>query len=181
MTVRRWVLVGSGAVAAAVICTGVGLYLWAASYEPFTGVTGDGPRAGVVRFVDPAEGSDGRRVFFVRASKRGANAEFDLVAKPRWGVTVVGVARSRFPSNAPRVEPVSLLGWTYNAIPRPRRAHEFRVGTWNRVLVHYRTYCADDAHGSTMSVSQLTLRYRYLKWFERTQTIDLPAALTLTC
>ena len=164
---RRRLLVACGAAAAVSIAAVVGLYLWAASYRPFGEVQGAGPRAGVVRVVEPG-GSDRRRAFVVRPGPRGANVQLDVVTRPRWGFTLVGVDS---PPASPEggVGPVAILG--RSALP----------GSVLRLLVHYRAGCRDMSPGTEASTSELRLRYRYLHWFERTQTVELPVSVTVRC
>jgi hypothetical protein len=49
------------------------------------------------------------------------------------------------------------------------------------VFVRYRLNCRRTVHGSSSSDSTLELRYRYLGHFTHSQTLDLPAALTIIC
>lgn len=176
---RPWRLRLVLGLALAVVATGLGAYFWVASYRPFGTVDGSGPRAGIDRTVDPATGSGGKIVYFVRRGSEGATVELDILASPRWGVRLVGIDTDA-PSGA-GLAPTAIAGWAYEAIPTPRPFRAFRLRSWNRLLVHFRASCRFMGPGTATSIDRLTLRYRYLHRFERSQTVELPAALTLRC
>lgn len=181
------VAAGSLAVVAAATCGG--LYLWLRSYAPLgTLPTGFAPGPGVGAAIQPAAGSGGKEVYFP-AYRHGKtfDAAFTLRDDGRFAVTVTGIVAE--PEGAPPwIGPVDLLATdSRSASADPARTHPFHEvrlspGSTAVLVARFQPVCPK-GHGRSADVftDRLRLRYRYLRVFERTQTVVLPFAVTLRC
>ena len=187
-TRRRIVLVASVLVLLAALGAVGGLYAWVRAYTPLD-VFGDGPGHGVVATREPALGSGGRRVFLVRdRSDHVAEAHFSLTNVGRWPITIESVVVPPHTLYGPSVYPVALRR---QAGQRRYRGYDIPTAPFTptrlghhqllELFVRYRLNCSHAAHDTSSSNATLELRYRYLGHFVRTQTLQLPAALTLVC
>ncbi|HET7567730.1 MAG TPA: hypothetical protein VFJ91_07060 [Gaiellaceae bacterium] len=163
--------------------------LWARTYTPLEGTTGAfAPGPGVGAAIPPAVGSGGREVFFpVYRKGRDFAASFTLHNSGHFAVTVQGLVPAT-PQTPPWVGPVALLSTESvssnapAAHTRPFRPLRLEAGDTAVVVARFRLLCPS-GHRQLPSVfaDSLQLRYRYLRWFSRTETVRLPFAVTLRC
>jgi hypothetical protein len=175
------VVVAAAAVAAVV--------LWLRAYAPLDANDGSfAPGAGVGAVVQPAVGSGGKEVF-VPAYRRGRNflASFTLHNTGHFAVTVEGLVPA-MPEVPPWIGPVELFtAESVSANAPVGRTRAFRplvlsAGDTAVFVASFESRCPS-GHRSLPSVysDSLRLRYRYAHWFQRTQTVTLPFAVTLRC
>ena len=183
----------AGLVAAAlVVVIAVGLaavVLWLRTYTPLDSAGGAyAPGPGVGAVIEPATGSGGKSVYFP-AYRHGAPflASFTLHNSGHFSVTVEGLSAPA-PGIPPWVGPEALL--TTSSVSStapvghttPFQSLSLSPGDTAVVVVRFRLSCP--AHGGRVAAvfsDSVRLRYRYLHWFERAQTVRLPFAVTLRC
>jgi hypothetical protein len=170
--------------------------VWARGYEPLDASGGEVTWTDHERGtdVDPAPGSDGKPVYFPRYRRNGTFAiAFTVTNTGRFAVELDGLPRE------PRVGvlflPIKLAvfdkWYTWDADPSPvdaRRPLHIAAGATQTLRVDYRIVGRCSGGGGTSeradgyaSTDVIRLRYRYLRVFERTATLELPMALTLAC
>lgn len=163
--------------------------LWARTYTPLEGTTGAfAPGPGLGAAIPPALGSGGREVFFPTYRKgRDFLASFTLHNSGHFSVTVDGLepATAQTP---PWIGPVALLSTESvssnapAAHTRPFRPLVLAAGDTAVVVARFRMLCpAGRRRAPSVFADSLRLRYSYLRWFSRTQTVQLPFAVTLRC
>jgi len=175
-------LVVCAAAAAAVV-------LWLRTYAPLDAASGDvAPGPGVGAVIQPAVGSGGKEVFFPAYRKgRSFVASFTLSNTGHFAVTVEGIVPTE-PGRPPWIGPVELLT-TDSVSPgapvahtRPFQQLRLTAGDSAVVVAKFLPLCP---HGggrvAAVYADSLELRYHYARWFERTQTVSLPFAVTLRC
>jgi hypothetical protein len=179
-------------VAAFVVVAAAGaaaLFLWLRTYTPLDASPVDYvPGPGVGAAIEPAVGSGGKEVFF--PSYRGGkpfDAAFTLHNSGHFTVTVLGLVAARAGS-PPWIGPVKVLGTSsVSAGADVGRTHPFQPlqlgpGDTGAVVIRFRPACLPNAtRAAPVYSDRVTLRYRYLRIFERTQTVVLPFAVTLRC
>lgn len=183
----------AGVVLAALVVVAVAgaaaVVLWARTYAPLEAASGGfAPGPGVGAAIPPALGSGGREVFFPTYRKgRDFTASFTLHNAGHFTVTVEGLAPAT-PQTPPWVGPVALFSTESvssnapAANPRPFQAFQLAAGDTAVVVARFRLLCpAGDRRPPSVYADSLRLRYRYLRWFARTQTTQLPFAVTLRC
>jgi hypothetical protein len=173
-----------------VLAVGVGaIVLWLRTYTPLDSAGGAfAPGPGVGAVIEPAVGSGGKTVFFP-AYRHGTPfvASFTLHNSGHFGVTVEGLEA---PAAAipPWVGPEALLTTASVSQTAPVghtaafQSLSLSPGDTAVVVVRFKLVCPRGG-GRVASVysDSVKLRYRYLRWFERTQTVRLPFAVTLRC
>jgi len=181
-------LVAGGVLLVAAVAA-VALYVWLGSYTPLAALDTDfAPGSGVGADVQPVAGSGGKPVFFP-AYRRGRafEAAFTLRNTGRFQVTITGLAPEA-PDAHPWVGPVALLG-TDSAMASadpgdllPFQDVKLARGDTAILVVRYRLDCRR-AKATTPDVysNRIRLRFSYLSLFHRTQTVNLPFAVTLRC
>jgi hypothetical protein len=183
----------AGLVAAAIVVVlAVGLaaiVLWLRTYAPLDSAGGAyAPGPGIGAVIEPATGSGGKTVFFP-AYRHGRPfvASFTLHNAGHFGVSIEGLAAPK-PGIPPWIGPEALLTTSSvsSAAPTghtaPFQSLSLSPGDTAVVVVRFRLSCP--AHGGRVApvfADSIRLRYRYLHWFERTQTVRLPFAVTLRC
>jgi hypothetical protein len=176
------VLVVAGVAVAAVV-------IWLQTYAPLdTAGGGFAPGPGVGAVIEPAVGSGGKTVFFP-AYRRGQSflASFTLHNSGHFSVTVEGLVPAS-PETPPWIGPVQLLTTDSVSTGAPvGHTHAFRplvlsAGDTAVVVARFRPLCPS-GHKRLPSVyaDSLRIRYHYARWFARTQTVQLPFAVTLRC
>ncbi len=176
------VLVVAGVAAAA-------LYLWLRTYAPLESAPTDyAPGPGVGAAIEPAVGSGGKEVFF--PAYRGGKAfdvAFTLHNKGHFTVTVTALVPEQ-EGKPPWIGPVAALGTSsVSAGADVNRTHPFQPlllspGDTGGLVVRFQPVCTPkQRRPSPVYVDRVRLRYRYLRLFERTQTVELPFAVTLRC
>lgn len=163
--------------------------LWLRTYAPLDTVGGSfAPGPGVGAVIEPAVGSGGKTVFFpAYRSGKPFVASFTLHNSGHFTVTVEGLATAA-PESPPWVGPQSLLTTdsvsTNAPVAHTRlfRPLSLSPGDTAVLVVRFQLTCPN-RQGRVPSVfaDSVRLRYRYLRWFERTQTVTLPFAVTLRC
>jgi hypothetical protein len=165
------------------------IVLWLRTYTPLDTVEGGfAPGPGVGAVIEPAIGSGGKTVFFP-AYRKGSPfvASFTLHNSGHFTVTVEGLSAAD-PESPPWIGPQSLL--TTDSVSTtapvshtgPFQPLSLSPGDSAVLVVSFRLTCPK-RQGREPSVysDSVRLRYRYLRWFERTQTVTLPFAATLRC
>jgi hypothetical protein len=188
-----YVLKFAGLVVAAlvvVLAVGVGaIFIWLRTYTPLDSAGGAfAPGPGVGAVIEPAVGSGGKSVFFP-AYRHGAPfvASFTLHNAGHFGVTVEGLDVPT-PGIPPWVGPEALLSTASVSSTAPVghtaafQPLSLSPGDTAVIVVRFKLVCPRGG-GRVDSVysDSVGLRYRYLRWFERTQTVRLPFAVTLRC
>jgi len=174
----------AAAIVVAVVAVG-SLVLWLRTYAPLDANTGSfAPGPGVGAVIEPATGSGGKVVFFP-SYRRGRTfiASLTLHNAGHFAVTVESLVRDT-PQTPPWIGADSLFTTDSVAIQglHPFQSFSLAAGDTAVVVARFRPLCAV-GHRRVPSVftDTLRLRYRYLRWFTRTQTISLPFAVTLRC
>ncbi|HVS86392.1 MAG TPA: hypothetical protein VHD91_12250 [Gaiellaceae bacterium] len=174
--------------AAAIVVAAVAvgsIVVWLRSYAPLDAATGSfAPGPGVGAVVEPAAGSGGKVVFFP-AYRRGRTfvASLTLHNSGHFSVTVQRLVPAK-PQPPPWIGADELLTTDSTSFQGLQRFQPFSLGAGaTAVLVaRFRPLCpAGRRRLPSVFTDELTLRYRYLHWFTRTQTISLPFAVTLRC
>lgn len=164
--------------------------LWLRSYAPLDAGEGSfAPGPGVGAVIQPATGSGGKEVFFP-AYRRGRKfvASFTLHNAGHFNVTVEGLVPAA-PESPPWIGPVGLL--TTDTVStnapvgntRPFRPFVLAAGDTAVLVASFEPICPRKRSAGVPAVytDSLTLRYRYARWFTRTEKISLPFAVTLRC
>lgn len=183
----------AGLVVAALVVVAVAavaaIVFWLRTYTPLdTAGGGFAPGPGVGAVIEPAVGSGGKTVFFpAYRNGRPFVASFTLHNSGHFSVTLEGLSAAD-PESAPWVGPQSLL--TTDSVSTsapvshtgPFQPLSLSPGDTAVLVVSFRLSCPK-RQGREPSVfsDSVRLRYRYLRWFERTQTVTLPFAVTLRC
>ncbi|MGH3049545.1 MAG: hypothetical protein ACRDLK_05250, partial [Gaiellaceae bacterium] len=164
-------LVVAAAVAAAV-------FLWVRTYTPLDAHTGEfAPGPGVGAVLEPAVGSGGKEVFFpVYKKGRDFVASLTLRNAGHFSVTVEELLPAG-PESPPWIGPVTLLAAdsasTSAALhARPFQAVTLAAGDSVVVAVRFEPLCpAGHRNVPAVFSDSIRLRYRYLHWFTREQTV----------
>jgi len=182
-----------GLAVAAVVVVGVvalaAIVLWLRTYTPLDAADGAfAPGPGVGAVIEPATGSGGKTVFF--PAYRGGKpfvSSFTLHNSGRFAVTVEGL-RPAQPEAPPWVGPVALMTTASVSTTAPvghtQRFQPLSLspGDTAVLVVRFALVCPSGRRRAPSVVADsVDLRYRYLRWFHRTQTVKLPFAVTLRC
>ncbi len=174
---------------AVVVAAGLtAVVLWLRTYTPLDAAGAFAPGPGIGAVIEPALGSGGKEVFFpAYRDDRPFLASFTLHNGGRFAVTVEGLEPGDA-SPPPAVAAAALLTPDSASISAPAgHAHPFQpltlaAGDTAVLFASFRLACpARRGRIPAVSTDALRLRYRYLHWFERTQTVTLPFAVTLRC
>jgi hypothetical protein len=162
--------------------------LWLRTYTPLDTIGDFAPGPGVGAVIEPALGSGGKTVFFpaYRAGKT-FDASFTLHNSGHFGVTVEGLAVPS-PQSPPWIGPSRLLTTASVSANSPvGHTSPFQplvlsAGDTAVLVVRFALSCPS-RKGRVESVfaDSVRIRYRYLRWFSRSQTVKLPFAVTLRC
>lgn len=175
---------------AAVAVVGVAvlaLFLWLRTYAPLdaTGITGSvAPGPGLGADVEPTFGSGGKTVFIPAYRKgRPFDVAFTIENTGRFAVTLTGIRSTLVgPLFAARLFATDAAGSADPAHLHPFR--ELRLDPKDSALIAVRWHldCSKNAGGGTeVTTDHVRLRYRYLSMFNRSQSVELPFAVTLRC
>ena len=189
LRVLKLAALGLAALVVVAAAAAAAVVLWLRTYAPLDGSGGEvAPGPGVGAVIQPAVGSGGKEVFFP-AYRNGRTfvASFTLHNGGRFAVTVEGLVPAQ-PETPPWIGPVELLT-TESVSPgapvantKPFRPLRLAAGDSAVVVARFRPLCpAGHTRVPSVYADSLTLRYRYARWFERTQRISLPFAVTLRC
>ena len=153
------------AVAVVAGAAALGLFLWLRTYAPLAARLPATPGPGLAANVAPTFGSGGKPVFIPEpAGRRSFQMTFILANTGRFAVRLVGLADG--PAGA--VAPADVTSGIRLA------PHDTSL-----VTVSWRLVCRK---GVTQAASdRVRLRYRYLSLFTRTESVELPFAVTLRC
>jgi hypothetical protein len=173
-----------------VLAVGVGaVFLWLRTYTPLDSAGGAyAPGPGVGAVIEPAVGSGGKTVFFP-AYRHGAPflASFTLHNSGHFSVTVEGLEVPK-PGIPPWVGPEALLTTSSVSQAAPVghttafQSLSLSPGDTAVVVVRFRLSCPrGGGRVDAVFSDSVKLHYRYLRWFDRTQTVSLPFAVTLRC
>ena len=165
------------------------IVLWLRTYAPLdanAGAVAPGPGLGAV--IQPAAGSGGKEVFFPAYRKgRSFLASFTVRNTGHFSVTLEGLEPAA-PGTPPWIGPVQLL--TTDSVSagapvahtRPFARFRLTSGDSAVVVVRFRPLCpAGHRTVPPVYTDTVRLRYRYARWFTRTQSVTLPFAVTLRC
>jgi len=162
------------------------LFLWLRTYSPLdaAGSGGFAPGPGLGADVEPVTGSGGKTVFIPAYRKNHPfDTAFTVHNTGRFAVTVTGLVKDR---SSPQLEAVDLLtSDSSTASADPANVHPFHKlrldpGDTAIVVVRWRLDCGAGSDPEVYSDS-ISLRFRYLSTFTRTQSVRLPFAVTLRC
>ena len=162
------------------------LFLWLRTYSPLdaAGSGGFAPGPGLGADVEPVTGSGGKTVFIPAYRKNHPfDTAFTVHNTGRFAVTVTGLVKDR---SSPQLEAVDLLtSDSSTASADPANVHPFHKlrldpGDTAIVVVRWRLDCGAGSDPEVYSDS-VSLRFRYLSTFTRTQAVRLPFAVTLRC
>lgn len=172
------------ATVAIVVAALLALFLWLRTYAPLdaTGSGSFGPGPGLGADVEPTFGSGGKTVFIPAYRKgRPFDASFTVENTGRFPVTLIGLTSTH-------VGPIfaEQLFATDTGSAAPAHLHPFadvRVEPKGSVIVAVQWHldCTGNAKGSEATTDHVRLRYRYLSMFSRSQSVELPFAVTLRC
>ena len=178
-------LVAGGFVLVAALAALV-LFLWLRTYSPLdaAGSGGFAPGPGLGADVEPVTGSGGKTVFIPAYRKNHPfDTAFTVHNTGRFAVTVTGLVKDR---SSPQLKAVDLLtSDSSTASADPANVHPFHKlrldpGDTAIVVVRWRLDCGAGSDPEVYSDS-ISLRFRYLSTFTRTQSVRLPFAVTLRC
>jgi hypothetical protein len=176
----------SGAAVAVIAAAAGGLYTWLNAYAPLNATRSNdfaaGPGLGAN--VQPAFGSGGKPVFIPAYRKdRPFDTAFTLENTGRFAVTVLGLASP--PQGAGALTARAVLasdGATANADPANLHAlGSLRLEPHDTAVVDVRWQLDCTKSSGEIAEDRVQLRYRYLSLFTRTESVELPFAVTLRC
>lgn len=174
-----------GAVAAIIAAAAVVVFLWLGAYAPLNATRSSdfaaGPGLGAN--VQPTFGSGGKPVFIPAYRKgRPFDTAFTLENTGRFAVTLLGLAP---PPDAGALRAQAVLasdGATASADPAQLHAlGSLRLEPHDTAIVdvRWRLDCAKSS--GEIAEDRVRLRFRYLSLFTRTESVELPFAVTLRC
>jgi hypothetical protein len=159
----RQLTVALSAVAVAIVLALLGVFLWLRGYQPLAASRPIRPGPGLGADVEPTFGSGGKTVYIpVYRPGRVFTTTFTLRNSGRFAVDLDGVD----PGGGPLVP---------TGVPTLRLdPHDTAI-----VTVDWRLACP--ASRPAVTTDHVRIRYRYLSVFTRTQSVELPFAVTLRC
>jgi len=168
----RVVLTAVSAAVVVVAAVVVGLFLWLRTYAPL-GVSGPiSPGPGLGADVEPTFGSGGKTVFIPAYRKdQPFDTQLTLRNDGRFAVTVTSADASAGP-----LAPTQLRDPVHHT-----PLDDLRLDPHDTALVVVRWTLDCSSTHRQVSSDRVRLRYRYLSWFTRTETVELPFAVTLRC
>jgi hypothetical protein len=195
---RRVAIVSALAAFIAVVALAIATFAWLRSYAPLEqGSTFGGLSKAEGKTVDPLDASGRVPVLFPRYRRgRTFHVVVALANRGRLGVTVLGLPkRSSEPAVLvpAKVRVGALNGGTVGFRPLDSH-HPVRIepGQEREVAITYRIagtciggqpkrYWSGRAAGVGSITDVVSFRIRYARWFERSQTMQLPFAIDLVC
>ena len=200
---RRRVLISAAALIAVALIAGVlAVFLWLRGYQTLRQQNGYGSNPGDGVMVRSPFGSGGTEVFFPRYRENGTFRLSALIYNPgRFTVTILGLANPD-PDELNSFQPFRLVA---AEVPQPTRpsyhgspldaGHPIRVrpGDEPNVILVYKftsrcnggqppRYWTESGPWTAVSANPpVRLRVKYARWFEKTQNVTLPFAITLVC
>jgi hypothetical protein len=176
----------AGAALAIIAAAAVALFVWLNAYAPLdaTRSTDFVPGPGLGANVQPTFGSGGKTVFIPAYRKgRPFDTAFTLENTGRFAVTLLGLAPP--PQAAGAVTAQAVLasdGATASADPAQLHAlGSLRLEPHDTAIVDVRWRLDCTKSGGEIAEDRVRLRYRYLSLFTRTESVELPFAVTLRC
>jgi hypothetical protein len=176
----------SGAAAAVIAAAAVVLFVWLNAYAPLNATRSSdfAPGPGLGANVQPTLGSGGKPVFIPAYRKgRPFDTAFTLENTGRFAVTLLGLAAP--PQDAGALTAQAVLasdGATASADPANLHAlGSLRLEPHDTAIVdvHWRLDCTKSS--GQIAADRVRLRFRYLSLFTRTESVELPFAVTLRC
>jgi hypothetical protein len=176
----------AGGGAAIIAAAAVGLYVWLNAYAPLnaTGSSDFAAGPGLGANVQPAFGSGGKPVFIPTYRKgRSFDTAFTLENTGRFAVTVLGLAAPPQETGALTARAVLASdGATASADPASLHAlGNLRLEPHDTAIVDVRWQLDCTKSSGEIAEDRVRLRYRYLSLFTRTESVELPFAVTLRC
>jgi hypothetical protein len=174
-----------GAVATIIAAAAVVVFLWLGAYAPLNATRSSdfAPGPGLGANVQPTFGSGGKPVFIPAYRKgRPFDTAFTLENTGRFAVTLLGLAP---PPDAGALTAQAVLasdGATASADPAQLHAlGSLRLEPHDTAIVdvRWRLDCAKSS--GEIAEDRVRLRFRYLSLFTRTESVELPFAVTLRC
>jgi hypothetical protein len=174
----------AGALALVVAAAAVVLLLWLQTYAPLSATGGGSFAAGRGLVAQPVFGSGGKPVFIPAYRKgRTFDTAFTLENTGRFAVTVLGLPTSQL-SVAGLTAQAVLASDFPTASADPAHLHPFvslRLEPHDTAIVGVRWRLDCRKNTRDIASDRVRLRYRYLSMFTRTQSVELPFAVTLRC
>jgi hypothetical protein len=176
----------AGAAAAVIATAAVVLFVWLGAYAPLdaTRSSNFAPGPGLGANVLPTFGSGGKPVFIPAYRKgRPFDTAFTLENTGRFAVTVLGLAAQ--PQDVSAVIAQAVLASDVATVSAdPAHLHAFgslRLEPHDTAIVDVRWRLDCTKSSGQIAVDRVRLRYRYLSLFTRTESVELPFAVTLRC
>lgn len=176
----------AGALAVVVAAAAVVLLVWLQAYSPLSATHSGSfaPGRGLGADVQPTFGSGGKPVFIPAYRKgRPFDTAFTLENTGRFAVTVLGL-----PAPRPSAEGLTAQAVFASDFPTasadPAHLHPWgslRLEPHDTAIVDVRWRLDCRKNTGEITSDRIRLRYRYLSMFTRTQSVELPFAVTLRC
>lgn len=161
------------------------LFLWLRTYAPLSALQGGsfGPGPGLGADVEPTFGSGGKTVFIPAYVKgRPFNTSFTIENTGRFAVTLTGLRSDHEgPLYAERLFTTNPAGSAAPEDLRPFGAQRIAPRDAVILVVQWHLGCKGMVKGGETATDRVRLRYRYLSTFSRSQSVELPFAVTLRC
>ena len=176
----------AAAVASVAAVAAAALFVWLRAYTPLDAMrsTDFAPGPGLGANVQPTFGSGGKPVFIpVYRKGRPFDTAFTLENTGRFAVTVLELPTPA-ESDGPLTAQAVLASNAATASADPADLHaltRLRLEPHDTAIldVRWRLDCTRSSGETT--ADHLRLRYRYLSLFTRTESVELPFAVTLRC
>jgi hypothetical protein len=195
---RFWIVSTLVALGVAVVAVLIAGYAWLESYAPLEQGSSWGGVSGAEGVtVSPLGASGGVDVAFPRYRPQGRfHIRVSVANRGRLGVTVLGVAEASgedfpFVPTKVQVSPLNDFGAHVRVLDgdhpvRIAPGEERTVTITYRIAAHClggqpRRYWTGPANGTSAVSDTVTMRIRYARWFERSQTVRMPLAVALVC
>ena len=175
----------AGSAAAVIAAAAVGLYIWLNAYAPLNATRSSdfaaGPGLGAN--VQPTFGSGGKPVFIPTYRKgRPFDTAFTLENTGRFAVTVLGLAPTQDAGALTARAVLASDRATASAEPADLHAlNSLRLEPHDTAIVDVRWQLDCTKSSGEIAEDRVRLRYRYLSLFTRTESVELPFAVTLRC
>jgi hypothetical protein len=170
----------------AAAATGLGLFLWVRSYAPLDTPAGSSPRPARALPVLGGGAAFGLFESHYLVHPGSVTIEVSLGNEGRWAVDVDQVRAVPAAPQQFAVARIVLDARTYDARPLPARGWKIHIAPHGRGAdpsFTFRVRCPANQPRDTYSVPLLGLRvhYRYLRFFSRSQNVQLAFPVTLRC
>ena len=176
----------AGAIAVLAAVAAVALFLWLSTYAPLNATRSSdfAPGPGLGANVQPTFGSGGKPVFIpAYRGGRPFDTAFTLENTGRFAVTVLGLAAPPQDSGALTAQAVLASDYA-TASADPSHLHalsSLRLEPHDTAIIDVRWRLDCTRSSGEIAADRVRLRYRYLSMFTRTQSVELPFAVTLRC